>query len=178
LLVVIALGFSMAIMISIPAGIVANQAATESLSEDYSQIISDMEEEINKTLTLVECSLTPGFGGFKRGFMPQQEESFVDESAIYDILSVEGVKDVVPFLEKSEGTMQTRETPRGTFDILVPDYTIVGVSLNSSLIDNYLVLPKDIVDGDSLGEGDSGVVLLSVDNTEYFGVGVGMKCTF
>ena len=173
LLVVIALGFSMAIMISIPAGIVANQAATESLSEDYNQIISDMEEEINKTLTLVECSLTPGFGGFRPRFMPQQEESFVDESAIYDISSIEGVKDVVPFLEKSEGTMETRETPRGTFSILVPDYTIVGVPLNSSLIDDYIVLPKDVVDGENLEEGDSGVVLLSVDNTEYFGVGIG-----
>jgi len=35
LLVVIALGFSLAIMISIPAGIVANQEATQNLSENY-----------------------------------------------------------------------------------------------------------------------------------------------
>lgn len=53
-----------------------------------------------------------------------------------------------------------------------PDYTIVGVPLNSSLIDNYLVLPT-ATEGRSLVEGDTGVVLLSLDNTEYFGVGVG-----
>jgi len=173
LLVVIALGFSMAIMISIPASVVANQAATEKLSENYETMIENMQEEINKTLTLIECSLSPGFGqGFRPGSMPG-EELFLNETAIYDISSIEGVKDVLPFLEKTEGTMQTRETPRGTFTILVPDYTIVGVPLNSSLIDNYPVLPTDIVEGINLREGDSGVVLLSLSNTKFFGAGVG-----
>jgi putative ABC transport system permease protein len=178
LLVVVALGFSMAIMISIPAGIVANQVSTESLTEDYENIIGDMEEEINKTLTLVECSLSLGFSfgsrpGSMPGFMPGAEEEFMDESAVDDIGSIEGVKDVVPYLEKTEGTYQTMETPRGTFERLVPDYTIIGVPLNSSLIDNYLVLPSDIIEGRNLDEGDSGVVLLSLNNTEYFGVGLG-----
>lgn len=180
LLVVVALGFSMAIMISIPAGIVANQATTESLTEDYENIIGDMEQEINKTLTLVECSLSRGFSfgsrpGSMPGFMPgMAEEEFMDESAVDDIGSIEGVKDVVPYLEKTEGTYETMETPRGTFERLVPDYTIVGVPLNSSLIDNYIILPSDIMEGGrNLVEGDSGVVLLSLNNTEYFGVGLG-----
>ncbi len=177
LLIVIALGFSMAIMISIPASIVANQAATESLSENYESMIENMQEEINKTLTLIECSLSPGFGGgFGQGFRPGSmpgEERFLNETAIYDISSIEGVKDVLPFLEKTVGTTQTRETPRGTFTILVPDYTIVGIPLNLSLIDKYLVLPTDITEGRNLREGDSGVVLLSSSNTEFFGAGVG-----
>ena len=63
LLVVVALGFSMAIMTSIPAGIIANQAAAEQLSENYMAIISELEAEIEETLTLVECSLSGGFGG-------------------------------------------------------------------------------------------------------------------
>jgi putative ABC transport system permease protein len=102
-----------------------------------------------------------------------RSETFMNESAIDDIVVIEGVKDTVPILEKTEGTNQTRETPRGTFQILVPDYTIVGVPLNYSLIDNYAVLPTNVIEGRNLREGDTGVVLLSLNNTEYFGVGVG-----
>ncbi len=173
LLVVIALGFSMAIMISIPTGIMANQEAAEQLNANYNAYVTEVEEEINKTLTLVECSLSSGFTtGFKPGFM-RPTESFLNETAVYDISGIEFVKDVLPFLEKTEGTLQTRETPRGTFEIMTPDYTIVGVPLNNSYIDNYVVLPRDVIEGRNLEEGDSGVVLLSLDNTEYFGVGVG-----
>jgi putative ABC transport system permease protein len=189
LLVVIALGFSMAIMVSIPAGIMANQTAAEQTIENYNTTINNMEAEINKTLTLVECSISSGFtpqsgSGFPQpgsgGFDPQntpglmtRSESYMNESAIDDIVAIEGVKDIVPILEKTEGTNQSIQTPRGTFQILVPDYTIVGVPLDSSLIDNYVVLPTNVIQGRNLREGDSGVVLLSLNNTAYFGVGVG-----
>jgi len=170
LLVVVALAFSMAIMISIPSGIIANQAAAENLSENYQNIITGMEEEINKTLTLIECSLS---GGFKPGFIPETESQYLNETAIYEISSIEGVKDVLPFLEKTEGTIQTNETPKGTITVLVPDYTIVGVPLNSSLIDNYVVLPTTINEGRNIVEGDRGVVLLNTENVEFFEVKVG-----
>jgi len=182
LLVVIALGFSMAIMISIPSGIVANQRAVEALNEDYNKLISETEAQINKTLTLIECSLSPGFTPGIRtgsrwglGLGLTGGEQFLDESAIYDISSIQGVKDVVPFLEKTVGTTQTLQTPRGSFTILVPAYTIVGAPLDSYLIDNYVVLPKNIIEGRNLQEGDSGVVLLSLNNTGYFGAGVDDK---
>lgn len=94
----------MALMTSIPAGIIANQAATEQISENYNGIISDLEAEIEETLTLVECSLSRGFGGFGRGGfgggggMMFREESFLRDSTIDDISDIAGVKDVVPFL--------------------------------------------------------------------------------
>ncbi|MDQ1279696.1 MAG: transporter permease [Thermoproteota archaeon] len=189
LLVVIALGFSMAIMVSIPSGILANQTSTEQLIGNFDTTITNLEAEINKTLTLVECSISSGFteqrgpsggfqppGGFDPGNMPglmTRSVTYLNESTITDIVAIEGVKDIVAIIEKTEGTNQTIQTPRGTFQILVPDYTIVGVPLNSSLIDNYAFLPTNIVEGRNLLEGDSMVVLLSLNNTEYFGVGVG-----
>jgi putative ABC transport system permease protein len=100
-------------------------------------------------------------------------ESYINGTAVGDIEAIEGIKDIVPILEKTEGTNQTRETPRGTFQILVPDYTIVGIPLNSSLIEDHSLLPTDILEGRNLREGDSGVVLLSTNNTEFFGAGVG-----
>ena len=175
-LVIIALGFSMAIMMSIPASVVANQLALQGLSEDYNEIITEMEEQINKTMTLIECRLT---GGFRR-FMPSPfeqasatSEQFMNESAIYDISSIEGVKDVVPFLEKAVGTTQDVEMRGRIFTMFVTDYTIVGVPLDSSIIDEYAVLPTNIIEGRNLQEGDSGVVLLSLNLTEFFGAGVG-----
>ena len=185
LLVVVALGFSMAIMISVPSSIMASQASVERLTKNYNDTITGMESEINKTMTLIECSLTPTYvGGFGQdvggGFRFEnmsREVQYINESAISDITAVEGVKDVLAFLEKSEGTTQTRETPRGSFDVLVTDYTIVGVPLNSSLLSNYQILPTDITDGRTLHVGDSGVVLRSQNNTQYFGVSVGDEVT-
>ena len=169
---VVALGFSMAIMISIPSGIMSNQTATQRLTENYNELITNMQEEINATLTLIECSPSSGFAF---GPMPGGSESgsYLDESIVSYIESIQGVKDVVPLLEKSEGTSQTMERFGRTFTFLRPDYTIIGVPLNSSLIDNYSILPTNITEGRNLREGDSEVVLLSLNNTEYFGVEVG-----
>ncbi|MEM2099421.1 MAG: FtsX-like permease family protein [Candidatus Bathyarchaeia archaeon] len=68
LLVIIALGFSMAIMISIPVGIMANQMSTVRLTENLSSTIAATEATINQTLTRIDCSLTPSMEGF--GFTP------------------------------------------------------------------------------------------------------------
>ena len=68
LLVIIALGFCMAIMISIPAGITANQVSAEALTANLGDTITQTESTINQTLTQIECTLSPSFEGF--GFEP------------------------------------------------------------------------------------------------------------
>jgi len=183
-LVIIALGFSMAIMISIPAGIIANQKSTQNLTENFNSTISNMEEEINKTSTLIECSTSSGqsmFSGSPSGRssgMPNfgfgQGEVFINETIGDEIRSVDGVKDVVPFLVKSseENTSETISTPRGDFTVSRPLYTITGVCLNSSFIDDYSILPTNITAGRNLREGDSGVLVMSLNLTDYFGVEV------
>jgi putative ABC transport system permease protein len=55
---------------------------------------------------------------------------------------------------------------------MIPDYVIVGVPLISA-IENYPVLPTNITSGRSLQSGESGVVLLSENNTLFFGAEVG-----
>ncbi len=183
-LVIIALGFSMAIMISIPAGIIANQKSTQNLTENFNSTISNMEEEINKASTLIECSTSSGQGMFsgspsgRPSGMPNfgfgQGEVFINETVGDEIRSVDGVKDVVPFLVKSseENTSETISTPRGDFTVSRPLYTITGVCLNSSFIDDYSILPTNITAGRNLREGDSGVLVMSLNLTDYFGVGV------
>lgn len=63
LLVVIALGFCMSIIVVLPPGIAANQAAAENLTANLSDLITKTEAAINQTLTQVDCSLTPGTVG-------------------------------------------------------------------------------------------------------------------
>jgi ABC-type antimicrobial peptide transport system permease subunit len=189
LLVIVALSFSLAIMISIPAGVVANQESTQNLTQRLNSTIIDTEQQINQSTTLIECSTSSGsmFSGSpsdmsgppsgmnRSGFPFTREEFYMNESVVGNIGSIAGVKDAVPFLVKSssETTQQTITTPMGDFTMSRPLYTITGVCLNSSLIDVYSVLPTNITAGRNLREGDSGVLLMSLNLTEYYGVGVG-----
>jgi putative ABC transport system permease protein len=184
-LVIIALGFSMAIMISVPAGIVANQDATQRLSDISNSTISAMEAQINQTMTLVECTNVsrPSSESFPRYFNRSRfgfgfggaGSNFINESIVSNIASIQGVQATVSELEVPEGyTVQSGASYFGrTFPRFVTNYTIEGVPLNSSLINNYPMLPTNITEGTNLHGGESGVVLLSLNNTKYFGVGVG-----
>jgi hypothetical protein len=64
LLVIIALGFSMAILVSIPAGVLANQQTASTASTNLSNIINQTSASINQTATQIDCSLAPSFSGF------------------------------------------------------------------------------------------------------------------
>ena len=191
LLVIVALSFSLAIMVSIPAGVVANQESMQSLSQGLNSTIIDTEAQINQSTTLIECSTSsggmfspPNMSGFqpgmdRSGFGATRQEFYMNESVVGSIGSIAYVKDVVPFLVKSssEATQETITTPRGDFTMSRPLYTITGISLNSSLIDEYSILPTNITAGRNLREGDSGVLLMSLNLTEYYGVGVGSEVT-
>jgi len=71
LLVIIALGFAMAIMISIPAGALANQQSANEMANRLSNTITETSTSINQTLTQIDCSLSPEFSGF--GFRPPDQ---------------------------------------------------------------------------------------------------------
>jgi putative ABC transport system permease protein len=200
----------MAIMVSIPAGISANQESTLSLTENLGNTITQTEATINQTLTQIDCSLSPSMEGFgfaapdrggsgfappssgSSGFTPGQfgnatgvpgafgggafgrgGTTAMNETLYDDISSIEGVAAVVPSLQVSEGTNQTMEMFGRSFTRLVVDYVIEGIPLTSSLVDNYPILPTNITVGRNLQAGDSGVVLLSENNTAFFGAGVG-----
>jgi len=200
----------MAIMVSIPAGISANQESTRDLTENLGNTITQTEATINQTLTQIDCSLSPtmeGFGfappnmgssGFTppdsggSGFTPGQfgngtgvpgafgggafgrgGTTAMNETLYDDLSSIEGVAAVVPTLQVSQGTNQTMEMMGRSFTRLVVDYVIEGIPLTSDLVDNYPILPTNIIAGRNLQAGDSSVVLLSENNTEFFGAEVG-----
>ncbi len=230
LLVVIALGFSMAIMISIPAGVLANQETANNLAANLSGTITQTGESINQTLTQIDCSLSPEFAGF--GFRPQNftfvpdqtdqggnfppgggsnsrssggswvggfdpsqfggggtagrfgggafgggQANPMNESLYSDINDIAGVAAIEPILQASEGSNMTTSFMGRTFTRMVPDYTIEGIPLTSELVDNYPVVPTNITSGRTLQAGDSGVVVLSENNSAFFNAGVGDTIT-
>jgi len=224
LLVVIALGFSLAIMISIPAGVLANEKTANSVATNLSDLINQTGATINQTLTQIDCSLAPSFssfgftppsggtgtyrsGGFGgsgsggSGFTPGQfgggtvggyfgggafnggQANPMNETIYSDINStLPGVAAVEPVLQTSEGNNVTRNLDFNgysrTITTLDVTYTIEGIPLTSDLA-NYLnqILPTNITAGSNLQVGDSSDVLLSENNSAYFGVGVGDSVT-
>jgi putative ABC transport system permease protein len=112
----------------------------------------------------------PGqFGGgvFTGGGTTPMNQTLYD-----DISSIENVVSVVPILQVSEGTNQTIERFGRSFTMMITDYVIVGVPLTSS-VDTYSVLPVNITSGRNLQAGENGVVVLSENNTAFFGVDIG-----
>jgi putative ABC transport system permease protein len=98
----------------------------------------------------------------------------MNETLYSDISSVEGVAAVALVLDASEGENQTITSPDGrTFTRLNTKYIIEGIQLSSTLVDNYPILPTNITAGRNLQAADSGVVLLSENNSAYFGATVG-----
>ncbi len=126
-------------------------------------------------------SFTPGqFGGgmpipgeFGGGAFGGGASEPMNETYYSDIANIAGVAAVAPVLQVSEGHNITVTTPSGsTFNRLVADYVIKGIPL-TSIMNEYPILPTNITNGRTLQEGDTGVVLLSENNSAYFNVSVG-----
>ena len=199
LIVIIALAFSMAILIVIPAGIAANQKATQNETNGLAGIINQTSAATNQTATEIQCGLaSSGLGSTHIG-VPVQEGSGgqiisvgggalnggftepMNESLYNDLSSISGVAAVEPVLQVTEGYNRTIPPPPGESylaglpipTMTVPNYIIEGVPLDSSLLNNYPILPTTITAGTNLQAGDTNDVLLSENNSAYFGVGVG-----
>ncbi|MDR0471481.1 MAG: ABC transporter permease, partial [Nitrososphaerota archaeon] len=126
-LVIIALSFCMAIMITIPAGISANQAATQNLTGDMENLINQTKATIDQTMTQIDCSLTPSgssgpvmvspgsSAGHQQGVNQQfggtrlsgGEKKPMNESDYADLSKISGVATVVPILQVAQGSTQT-----------------------------------------------------------------------
>ena len=113
------------------------------------------------------------FGGARGG-----STTPMNQTLYADIANITGVAAVEDILQASEGSSNITTSFMGrNFTTLVVDYTINGVPLTSYLIDGYGILPTNITSGRSLTAGESGVVLLSENNSKFFNVDVGETVT-
>lgn len=102
----------------------------------------------------------------------------MNQTLYTDIANITGVAAIEDILQASEGRSNITYSLMGrNFTSLVVDYTINGVPLTSDLINGYGILPTNITAGRNLSPGETGVVLLSENNSKFFGAGVGDTIT-
>jgi putative ABC transport system permease protein len=210
-------------LVSIPAGVVANQQAASRITNNLGNTITQTEQALNETLNQITCYIASGFGGygfsggtsgagsssshsggyggtggnggsggyggfggfggfgggsvsgqFGGGAFAGGQQNPMNETLYSNINStISGIAAVEPVLQFSEGKNETITFYDRSFTRLVPEYVIEGVPVTSNLVDNYPILPTDIVSGQTLQPGETDDVLLSENNSAYFGVGVG-----
>ncbi len=118
-------------------------------------------------------TIPDGFGSSLMG----GETIVMNETLYSDISSIAGVVAVAPMLQVSENQNQTTLAVEGNFTRFTSNYVILGVPLSSSIIGTYPILPINITAGRNLQAGDSGVVVISESNSEYFDASVGDAIT-
>jgi putative ABC transport system permease protein len=119
-----------------------------------------------------------GAGGAQFGGPSGGSSTPMNETLYSDIANISGVAAVEDILTASEGSSNRTTTFMGrTFTTLITDYSIEGVPLTSNLVSNYNILPTNITSGRALEAGESGVVLLSENNSKFFDASVGDSVT-
>jgi ABC-type antimicrobial peptide transport system permease subunit len=76
ILVIVALSITLSIMVSIPAGLLANQESTSAMAANLGNTINQTSQSINTTLSQIDVSMSSSFAGF--GFRPDATPSASD----------------------------------------------------------------------------------------------------
>lgn len=167
LLVSLVLALCVAVFASTLAGVDASEAATADMLEEYEQAAEATLEQTELLMTAIQVMA---------GRMPMSQEP-MDEGIVDEILSMDNVEAVVPAVSGGFGEGETEQTDQpgggGAMFMTRNAFTVMGVPLDSELDEEYSVLPVNIIDGQSLEEGESDTVLISEGLTDYFGAAVG-----
>jgi putative ABC transport system permease protein len=204
LLAVVAISVSMAIMVSIPAGLNASQSAVEQLNDQMTVDYAAQAAEIESTSSLIEVGNTGGTSdqGGSMGRPDSGSASVVNATVMDTVDALDGVRSAIPYVSMTEG-MPSRDdffggsggtfpteggAPPGGMNGTLPDMTsmrsmlsqvvkVLGVTLTGDSIDNCSVLPATILDGRNLDLGETGAVLLTENLTAYYDTELGGTVT-
>ena len=166
----IAIAIAMAIMIAIPAGLNANQAAAVSARDNIQASITSMNNEIKNMSLVVEASYgaagrTPGSYNFTRqdysSYMASSTSTF-STTDVSNISSLEGVLGIVGYVQKTEGMPNMTSFKPGSFTPAVavspatPSILIVFTRLGHSDQYHHRRLTPTIVSGRGLNLNETG----------------------
>ena len=184
----IAIAIAMAIMISIPAGLNANQAAAVSARDNIQASISSMDNEIQNMSLVVEASYgsagrTPGNENFTRqsytGYAASSISTF-SATDVSNISSLEGVVNIVGYVQKTEGMPNMTSFQPGSFTRgsggftrsainFGNVYSVWGIPTNAT-IDG---ITPTIISGRGLNPNDPGSAVISQALATSWNIGVG-----
>ncbi|MDW5561854.1 MAG: FtsX-like permease family protein [Methanomassiliicoccus sp.] len=204
LLAVVAISVSMAIMVSIPAGLNASQSAVEQLNDQMGVDYATQAAEIENTSSLIEVGNTGSSTSQQGGEMSRSSSgssSEINETVMETVEALDGVESVIPYVSMTEGmpsrddffgggngTMPSGGVPPSGMNGTMPDMTsmrnmlsdvvkVLGVTLTENAISNYSVLPTTILEGRNLYANETGSVLLTENLTAYYDTELGGTVT-
>jgi putative ABC transport system permease protein len=132
LLAVVAISISMAIMVSIPAGLSASQSAVERLNDQMTVDYSAQAAEIENTSSLIEVGNTGSTysSGGQQGASGMGQEgsgssSEINETVMTTVEALDGVASVIPYVSMTEG-MPDRDDFFGGWNVSAPPTSAGG----------------------------------------------------
>ncbi len=181
----IAIAIAMAIMISIPAGLSANQAAAVSARDSIQTSLDAMNNEITNMSLVVEVSYGSagrGVPGDRNSTMPPSEmtttTSTITATDITNISSLDGVATIVSYVQKTEGmpdmssftpgsfTPGSSSRPQMNFSSV---YSVWGIPTDATISG----LTPTIESGRAISANETGVCVISESLATTWGLGVG-----
>jgi len=166
-LVIVVLGFALAMIISIPPSITASEATTQKTIDDLTAITQSVNDTMSTVATQIDCHLpaiwVPNAGPNNETILEQPLMNVTDYA---NLTSIPHIANVIPILDQAANDSDFA-------------YNVYGIPLdNASLLSRYsLLLPSNITEGRNLQAGDSGVVVLQERVADYFGAKVGGTVT-
>ncbi len=184
----IAVAIAMAIMISIPTGLSANQAAAVSARNNIQASLDVMNNEIQNMSLVVEVSYgsagrgVPGDRNSTTSTMPTSTTTTVSSfttTDISNISSLEGVQSIVGYVQKTEGMPDMSSFKPGSF---TPGSSSTPTQMNFSSVYSVWGIPTNrtlsgltptIVSGRAISANETGVAVISQALATSWALGVG-----
>jgi len=181
----IAIAIAMAIMISIPAGLNANQAAAVSARDSIQSSLDAMNNEITNMSLVVEVSYgqagrgVPGEHNWTTRTDTTPTTSTITATDISNISSLDGVVSIVSYVQKTEGMPDMSSFSPGSF---TPGSSTTRPQMNFSAVYSVWGIPTDttisgitptIVSGRTINANETGVAIISQSLATSWGLGVG-----
>jgi putative ABC transport system permease protein len=179
----IAIAIAMAIMISIPAGLNANQAAAVGVRDSIQSSLDAMNNEISNMSLVVEVSYgsagrgVPGDRNFTHS-SAATATSTISAADISNISSLDGVVSIVGYIQKTEGMPDMSSFSPGSF---TPG-SMTRQSMNFSAVYSVWGIPTGttiggisptIVTGRAINANETGVAVISQALATDWDLGVG-----
>ena len=171
-LILIVLSISVALMVTLPASIEANQQASQKIIDEDTKAIEKWTTELNVVATEINLYLSriPDFSSDRDRIEGYQNYPLMNLTDYYDELClIPHVEKVIPILRETQWTPGEKGVKNAVYL-----YDVYGIPLETDLINKYpSILPSNITTGRNLEAGDRGVVVLDEIVAGNWSVGVG-----
>jgi ABC-type antimicrobial peptide transport system permease subunit len=172
-LILIVLSISVALMVTLPASITANQQASQKIIDRDTKTIEEWTAKLNLVATEIDFQISriPDFSSNRDRIEGYQDYPLMNLTDYYDKLSlIPNVEKVIPILRETQWAPGEKYNQ----ELAVYLYDVYGIPLEADVINKYpSILPSNITVGRNLEAGDNGVVVLDEVVAGNWSVGVG-----